>query len=187
MDERLLRGVLPWRREEDELVAETRIFSLRRHRSTSPTRADHAGEFVYLDSADWVNVVALTAEREVVLIEQYRHGTAEVTLEIPGGMVDPGEDPLTAGLRELREETGFEGRDGRLIGSVTPNPAILNNRCHTFLARDARLVATPQMDGSEDIQSILVDAAEIPSLITSGQINHALVIAAFYFYDQYRT
>ncbi|UCG25077.1 MAG: NUDIX hydrolase, partial [Chloroflexota bacterium] len=102
------------------------------------------------------------------------------------GMVDEtDESPMVSARRELQEETGYLADEYIHIGTVTPNPAILNNRCHTFLARNARLVSRPHMDGSEDIQTDLVDAAEIPGLITSGQINHALVIAAFYFYNHY--
>jgi len=169
-----------WRHDEDEMVAETRIFSLRRRRGVSPTRPDRAGEFVYLDSVDWVNVIAITPEREVVLIEQFRHGTGAVTLEIPGGMVDPGEDPLAAGLRELSEETGFGSERSLLIGSVTPNPAILNNRCHTVLVEDATELGPCELETHEEIGVRRVPFEDIAGLISDGVIHHALVIAAFH-------
>ena len=138
-----------------------------------------------MDTGDWINVVPVTPDNKIVLIRQFRHGVEEVTLEIPGGMVDESdESPMVSARRELLEETGYAADELIHIGTVTPNPAILNNRCHTFLARNARLVSVPHMDGSEDIQTDLVDAGEIPGLIMSGQINHALVIAAFYFYSQ---
>lgn len=179
-DPPLLSLVPAWRHDEDELVAETRIFSLRRRRGTSPNRPDQSGEFVYLDSADWVNVIAVTPKREVVLIEQFRHGIGEVTLEIPGGMVDAGEDPLTAGVRELAEETGYGSERFELIGTVTPNPAILNNRCHTALVEDAMPRGPCALEMHEEIGVRLVPLDDIARLIGDGYIHHALVIAAFH-------
>jgi 8-oxo-dGTP pyrophosphatase MutT (NUDIX family) len=169
-----------WQLSDDELIAETRVFTLRRHRAVSPADPAKSGEFVYIDAPDWVNIIALTAEREVVLIEQYRHGTHEVTLEIPGGTVDDGEDPLRAGLRELREETGYEGAGGRLIGFVTPNPAMMNNRCHTVLVREVERRREPALDGLEEIHARLAPLEKVPDMIRSGAINHALVVAAFH-------
>ena len=169
-----------WQLSDDEMIAETRVFTLRRHRAASPADPGKSGEFVYLDAPDWVNVVALTPEREVVLIEQYRHGIHEVTLEVPGGTVDDGEDPLRAGLRELREETGYEGTGGRLIGLVTPNPAMMNNRCHTVLVREVARRHEPAFDGLEEIHTRLAPFEEVPDMIRNGAITHALVVAAFH-------
>ena len=181
------KEVKQWPMSSSRQLGDYRVFRLRQDTRRSPrTGRDHT--FFVLDTGDWINVVAVTADDKVVLIRQFRHGIEEVTLEIPGGMVDEDDiSPLESARRELLEETGYAAEEWIHIGTVTPNPAILNNRCHTYLAQNARLVAAPQMDGSEDIQTAVVDAAEIPALITSGQINHALVIAAFYFYGQYRS
>ncbi len=170
-----------WRHDDDSTIAETRIFTLRRRRGTSPARPQQPGEFVYIDSDDWVNVIALTMAGEVVAIEQFRHGNAEVTLEIPGGMVDPGEAPLAAGVRELVEETGYAGSEACLIGSVTPNPAIFNNRCHTVLVRDACVTQAPTPELHEEFGIRLLPLAQIPELIAGGLIHHSLVVAAFHF------
>jgi 8-oxo-dGTP pyrophosphatase MutT (NUDIX family) len=180
MDKPLLQGVLPWTHSADELVAETRIFSLRRRNGQSPTSPEKQGEFVYLESPDWVNVVAITGDEAVLLIEQFRHGTAEVTLEIPGGMVDPGEDALAAGVRELLEETGFGGGSARLIGSVSPNPAILDNRCYTVLAEGVERISDQALEANEEIVVRLHPLAEVPDLVRRGVIHHALVVAAFH-------
>ncbi|MBK7894436.1 MAG: NUDIX hydrolase [Anaerolineaceae bacterium] len=174
-----------WEKLDSEEIANYRIFKMRKDVRRSP-RTGNEHSFFVLESPDWVNVVALTAENQVVLIHQFRHGTAEITLEIPGGMVDPHEnDPAEAIRRELLEETGYAAEEIIHIGTVAPNPAFLNNRCHTYLALNARWQQEPQFDGAEDIAVELVPIAEIAGLIGNGRITHALVVAAFYHYDNY--
>ncbi len=175
-----------WPRLKSHILGDYRIFRLRQDTRVSP-RTGQEHNFFVLDTGDWVNVVPVTPDDKIVLIRQFRHGIARVTLEIPGGMVDGDELPASTARRELLEETGYEAEEMIHIGTVTPNPAILSNHCHTFLARNARWVSQPSLDGSEDIRVEMVDAAKVPELITSGQITHALVIAAFYFYSQLRT
>jgi 8-oxo-dGTP pyrophosphatase MutT (NUDIX family) len=136
-------------------------------------------EYVVIESPDWVNVVALTEEQRVVLIRQFRHGVARVTLEIPGGMVDPGEHPAAAALRELLEETGFEGETVEPLGCVWPNPAIQENTCHTFLVRGARATGPPRPDPGEQIEVLTTPLWEVPQMIVDGRIRHSLVVAAF--------
>jgi ADP-ribose pyrophosphatase len=177
--------VRKWPRIDSRQLGDYRVFQLRQDTRISP-RTGRQHKFFVLETGDWINVVPVTPDNKIVLIRQFRHGIAEVTLEIPGGMVDEGEEPGTSARRELLEETGYQAEEMIHIGTVTPNPAILSNRCHTFLARNARHVSEQALEGSEDIQVELVGAAEIPGLISSGQISHALVIAAFYFYDQFR-
>ena len=125
------------------------------------------------------NVVAVTEDRHLVLVEQYRHGVERTTLEIPGGMVDP-EDPSpeAAARRELLEETGYAAETWLHIGTVDPNPAIQSNRCHTFLAVAARRVAEPSPDGLEELRVLLEPASAVPDLLRRGRIEHALVVAA---------
>jgi 8-oxo-dGTP pyrophosphatase MutT (NUDIX family) len=174
------RNIGTWQSEELGTLAETGIFKLIRKRAFSPNDPSRSGEFFAIISPDWVNVIALTEDEQVVLIEQFRHGTEQITVEIPGGTVDEGEDPLTAGVRELREETGYGGGDARLIGKVTPNPALMNNHCHTALVRGVRRLGEPRLEGLEEIRTRLVPLAEIPAMIRCGDIRHALVIAAFH-------
>lgn len=133
-----------------------------------------------MEADDWVNVIAVTADDQVVLIEQYRHGISAVTLEIPGGIIDKGEGPIAAGLRELREESGFAGDDVTLLGQAHPNPAYQSNVVYSVLVRDARRVGDLEQDSGEDIAVRLVPMGEIPRLIREGQITHALVIVAFH-------
>ena len=177
------REIGDWQADEPETLAETKVFTLRRKWVRSAQDPSRGGEFVFLDAPDWVNVIAVTDDGRVVLIEQFRHGTEEVTLEIPGGSVDRGEDPLAAGLRELREETGFDGVGARIIGVVAPNPAIINNRCHTVLLHGAAPVGAPELEEYEAIRTRLVPLVDVPALIRSAEITHALVISAFHHLD----
>jgi 8-oxo-dGTP pyrophosphatase MutT (NUDIX family) len=173
------RLVPSWDVVEDGTLAKTRIFELKRRRATSP-RSGRSGTFVYLDTPSWVNVVALTPNDEVVMIEQFRHGLGEVTLEIPGGIVDAGEAPEVAALRELAEETGYGGEGAEVIGVVSPNPAIQNNWCHTVLLHDAELRATPEPDENEEIAVRLVPLADLDDLVRNTTIHHAMVVCAFH-------
>jgi 8-oxo-dGTP pyrophosphatase MutT (NUDIX family) len=175
-----------WSRLDSETVYSCRIFSLQRNRNRSP-RDGQEHDFFVLDSGDWVNIIPVTPDDRVVLIHQYRHGVEEITLEIPGGMVDPHDpSPLHAARREMQEETGYDSDDIIEIGSIHPNPAIQSNRCHTFLARNAEKRFETHFDTTEETETILVPSAQLPELVRQGKITHALVVTAFYWYDLLR-
>lgn len=176
-----LSMVAPWQRLDSTPLLQTRVFRVRKQDARSPTTGRTAPFFV-IDCADWVNVIALDNAGRIVMVEQYRHGTDSITLEIPGGMVDPGEDALAAGLRELQEESGYRpGPQGRamVIGMVEPNPAIQSNRCATVLV-DGVVPGEAAPDEHEELGLRLVDAAAVAGLIRDGVITHALVVAAFH-------
>ena len=143
---------------------------------------DHESEFIRLVCADWVNVIPITAGGEVVFVRQYRHGVREISLEIPGGMIDAGEAPDVAATRELREETGYAAPNVRRLGHLWPNPAIQNNHCHLFVAENCRMVSPPQPDPRERIEVVTYPLTEVPRLIRDGAIRHSLVICAFALY-----
>ena len=174
-------SIVPWKVLGSVRDASYRLFSIRTDTAVNP-RTCKAHDFYILESADWVNVVALTPEREVVLVRQYRHGAGAVSLEIPGGLVETGDSPQSAALRELEEETGYQGRDVRFLASVSPNPAIQNNLCHTFLVLDARPRSRQNLDDKEDIETVLEPLDKIPDLIREGVIDHSLVLSAFFLY-----
>lgn len=175
----------PWERVASERRGDYEVFRVRADRSRSPeTGAVHT--FYVVEASDWINVVPLTPEGQIVFVRQYRHGREEITLEIPGGMVDLSETPAQAARREMREETGYDADQLVYLGAVAPNPAIQDNLCHTYLALDARRDGPQRLEGTEEIAVDLIDPADVPRLIVEGAITHALVVAAFYLFDQHR-
>lgn len=168
----------PWSLLSSASAFRTPIFALRKDRVRAP-RNGTEHDFYVLEAADWVNVVALTGDGQIVLVRQYRHGSGAISTEIPGGVVEPGEPPLDAARRELLEETGFAADDWSQIGVIEPNPAIQNNRTWTFLARGARKVAELDLDPAEEIDVHLQALSEIPTLLRRGEITHSLVMCAF--------
>jgi ADP-ribose pyrophosphatase len=158
-----------------------RVFSVRTDSAISPrTGMEH--DFYIIESRDWVNIIPVTSDQRAVMVRQYRHGSREITLEIPGGLVDPGDTPEQAARRELLEETGFQAKGWTELGNVSPNPAIFNNRCYTYLARNVERVKDPAPDQTEDIEVVLLPLSEIPGMIRGGKIDHAIVINAFCLY-----
>jgi 8-oxo-dGTP pyrophosphatase MutT (NUDIX family) len=175
--------IKPWTTIQTRPVADYRVFRLRSDLKISP-RTGQPHDFYVLEGVNWVNVVALTADHQLVMIEQYRHGTNTVELEIPGGMMDTQDaSPLAAGLRELQEETGYEGINGRIIGEIFPNPAIMNNVCYTIQVDDCQLRHPVELDHGEDLITRLVPAEDIPRLIAEGRIMHSLVVVALYYFE----
>jgi 8-oxo-dGTP pyrophosphatase MutT (NUDIX family) len=176
----------PWEKISSQRAGDFRIFTVRSDRKISPrTRKEH--EFYIIESVPWVNVIAVTPDQQLVMVEQYRHGSNTVELEIPGGMMDA-EDlrPEITGPRELREETGYEGENARVLGQTWANPAIMNNICYTILIENCRCVHPVEFDHGEDLITRLVPVAEIPGLVASGKIGHPLVIAGLYFFDLWK-
>lgn len=138
-------------------------------------------EFFVVDAPDWVNVVPITERGEVVLIRQFRYGVDDFTLEIPGGMCDPGESPGDAAARELREETGYVAATVEALGRVHPNPAIQSNRCHSYVARGCRRVSDPTPDAHEAFEIVTASVDDVLRHVDEGRITHALVVSALHF------
>lgn len=178
--------IQPWPKKGSKPLGDFRVFSLRSDLRVDP-RNGQEHDFFVIDSPTWVNVIAVTPRDELVMIEQFRHGSATVELEIPGGVMDPEDaSPEFAGERELREETGYTGENARIIGTVFPNPAIMSNTCHTILVENCRITHDLEWDHSEDIETRLVPVAEVPGLVSAGKVKHSLVVAALYCFDLLR-
>jgi ADP-ribose pyrophosphatase len=175
--------IKPWAKIRSEMLANYRVFSVRTDVKVSP-RTGKEHDFFVIESVNWVNVIPVTANNELVMIEQYRHGSNTVELEIPGGMMDSTDaSPILAGTRELREETGYEGEQAQIIGQIFPNPAIMSNTCFTLLVKNCQLKHATEFDHSEDLVTRLVPVIEIPKLVGTGVIKHSLVVVALYHFD----
>ncbi|MBY0546891.1 MAG: NUDIX hydrolase [Candidatus Obscuribacterales bacterium] len=176
-----------WKTISTEQIADCKVFSVNRNFCVSTEGREQAHNFYVLHPHNWVNVIPVTEDGQVVLVEQFRHGTGEFTLEIPGGMIDPEDlSPAHAAERELFEETGFVADTLVHIGRNHPNPAIQSNFCDTFFAPEAKQIAQPKFEGTEYIELKLVPLQEIPALIQARSITSALVIVAFHYLDLHK-
>jgi ADP-ribose pyrophosphatase len=131
-----------------------------------------------LESVDWVNVVAITRDGDIVMVQQHRFGIGKETVETPGGLVDPGESPRDAAERELLEETGYSGGEWSYLGAVEPNPAFHDHLCHHWLARDVELTTQPLPGPGESIVVRLMDLEGIREEMQSGRLQHVLALSA---------
>ena len=170
-----------WREISRETVADARIFTVERSMAESPVDGE-TRPFHRIRSVDWAQIVPITRDDEAVLVRQYRHGSQLITLEIPGGLVDAGEDPAAAALRECLEETGYRARTARPLGVVHPNPALFGHRLHCFYATDVESERAIQNTGSEVTEVVLVPVADLERLLLAGEIEHALVAGALWRY-----
>ncbi|MBT3315393.1 MAG: NUDIX hydrolase [Anaerolineae bacterium] len=138
-------------------------------------------EPVMLEFGTWVTIVAITKNKEVVLVRQYRHGVQKILLELPGGGVHQEETPLEAAKRELLEETGYTSDTFVQTGIVSPNPCNHNNQAVSFLALNAEKISEQNLDDTEEIQVSLKPLEEAVQWIKSGELLQSLHVSAFFF------
>src|SRR5689334_11557011 len=128
--------IKPWPKTASRYLGDFRVFKVRSDDKVSP-RTNETHQMFVLESPDWVNVIPITTDGQIVLVEQYRHGSDTIELEVPGGVMDKTDtSPVETACRELKEETGYEGENARVIGKVFPNPAIMSNSTYTILVEN---------------------------------------------------
>ena len=170
---------LIWHELSREPMGSYRVFSVERSRAVSPFDGAER-DFYRIRSSSWTQIVPLTKDRHVVMVRQYRHGVGRLTLEIPGGLVAEGEDPGEAAMRECLEETGYRARKAVSLGVLSPNPALFANALYGYLATDVEPEGAIKNDSIEQTEVVLVPERDIPSMILSGEIDHALVVATLW-------
>ena len=171
----------PWSVVHENKEYHTPIFNLLQRKMRLEAKDEkNEGDFYVLETPDWVNVIPVTNNQEVVLVEQYRYGIEQPTLEIPGGMVDSGEQPLQSIKRELIEETGYNSDNWSSLGKVSSNPAIMTNYTHLYLAEDCELLTSkkPTGDEHERINVHLVPVDKFLNYVADGTIHHSIMVAA---------
>ncbi len=172
-----------WECIRTETGPDLRLFRVRFDWVRNPRNA-HTVKATVLEAPDWVNVVALTRETKIVVVQQYRFGTRAATTEIPAGIVEVGETSKAAAVRELREETGYGSDEWEYLGYVEPNPAFLNNRCHHWLVRNAEQVSRPEPDAGENLLVGEMGLDELRREIEEGRLRHSLALTALaYVFD----
>lgn len=168
---------LSWEKVGSETGPELPLFKVRIDLMRHPS-GTYTHRCLVLESRDWVNVVAVTAEGQTVMVEQFRYGAGEIGLEPPAGIVDPGEESLVAAQRELLEETGYGAGRWRFLGSVQPNPAFHTNLCHHWLAEDVERLQQPTPDPGEALRVRLMTPEELRAAFGAGELKHTLAISA---------
>ena len=175
-----------WRELGRRRLINCRIFSI--EETVRQWDDKKPGTFYLIDAPDWAGVIPVvnTPEgRKFVMIQQFRHGTGRRSIEFPGGIIDAGEDPVLAISRELLEETGYAAEMIIPLGSLSPNPAMMTNRFHAFVADDCHLVREPHLDEHEDIQVLLIPENDAINLVGGEDMGHALMTAALFLYSRY--
>lgn len=169
--------VEPWKTTAESLEYTTNIFKVFK-REMEIVSENHKAVFSILEAPDWVNIMALTPDKKVILVEQFRYGTREATLELAGGVCDPGETPQEAAARELLEETGFAGDPPVTLGKISSNPAFQTNHTHTVLITNCKKVSRQNLDENERITVHTIPLKDFLGFVESGTIHHAFVVAA---------
>jgi len=175
----------PFTHLDSQTLLHTPIFDVRQDRALHPVTGKE-GRYVVLENPDWANVIAVTAEGQLVMVRQWRHGVRRVALELPAGLVEAGESPAEAAARELMEETGYEAERWTVLGEVVPNQAYQSNVCTTLLAEGCRRTGPGGGDGSEDIEVVLIDLDELPRLIAAKELRNAMTMCAVFWWLQAR-
>lgn len=166
-----------WSVVRQDTEYQTPIFSLLKRKSRLPEE-NLEGDFYIIDAPDWTNIIAITEDQQVILVEQFRHGIQKATLEIPGGAIDGDEEPMNAAKRELLEETGYSSEDWIKLGEVSSNSAILSNYTHLYLARNCQLQQEQNLDEHELIELHTYPLDEFLNMVRKGVIHHSIVVAA---------
>lgn len=172
-----------WQFLNSSVHAECKVFDILKNRFRHP-KQEREADFYVVHSRPWANICAVTPDRKLVMIRQFRFGVQDFAWEFPGGIIDSAEDPVEAAVRELREETGYEGKNPRIIGQVWPNPAIQDNQCTLVRVDEATLGHPTDWDENEEIEVALVPYEELKTWGVSGKLKHSIALNQLYFLEK---
>ena len=170
---------LCWKPCGKNILQKTPIGSLCEIESISPE--NEKAKYIVLDTPDWVIVIP-ELDDCFLMVEQWRHGANQICREFPGGVIDKGETPEQGALRELLEETGYKPRKLTKLGSMSPNPAIMSNHVHFFLAQDLEKVGNQDLDADEYVNFYKEKKAQVIKNMGSSVYQHGLMASALMFY-----
>lgn len=173
-----------WKKEEQILHADCRIYKIFRSRFTHPIRKS-SGDFFVMEGSSWALCLPVNQAGEILLVRQFRFGSESLSWEVPGGCMEKGEDPILSATRELAEETGYTGTTYVAMGDCSPNPALQNNRVHFVLARDVTKTKEIAWDEHEEIEAQFFSLEQVLQMIKSGEIFHALTINTIFYYQNF--
>lgn len=179
---------LIWITDSEKKEMDCRIFTVKSvWRKAAENRK---GRFTIIDSPDWVTILPIVKNSQggdcFLIVRQFRHGSSSLTKEFPAGMIDKGESPLEAAVRELEEETGYRAGKLTQLGSINPNPAFMSNQTHTFLAEDLQPLGRQNLDEHEMIEMELIPVEQLKGEIGTGPFNSAITLQAWFWYLRYR-
>lgn len=175
------RGATNWRCTRSEPGPDLKLFKVRFDWMINP-RNDHEEKMILLEGGDAVQVVAETEEQEIILVRQYRFGIRSYLYELPGGLIDAGEDPLAAARRELAEETAYQAYNWAVLGSNPANPVFMEGRVHHFAARNIYQAGEPRLDDGEEIELVLMKRNEVREMLLNGGFQHPHTVCALMAY-----
>jgi len=170
----------PWETLEQKHLIQDRWISLRADKCRMPN-GTIVEPYYTLEYPNWANLVAVTHDKEIVMVRQYRHALGKITLELPGGAVDAGEDPIVAAERELLEETGYRPERIEPLCQLSPNPANHNNYSVSFLATGLQAIKAQQLDDTEEIEVVKIPFEEVKQMLARQEFVQAMHVAAFFY------
>lgn len=177
---------LEWKPQSKKTAFTTKVFEIQEITSLSPDAT--TGTFYSLNAPDWVIIIPVLENPDgtdsFLMVHQWRHGTEEMSIEFPGGVMDSGESPAKSAQRELVEETGYQSKSLIHLASISPNPAIMNNHCHIFCAKDLINTKELHLDNDEYLTVSTIPATEVCASMGKGLYNHGLMAAALFLYLQ---
>lgn len=173
----------PWKKSAQELAADCKVFKVFKERFAHPDGRE--GDFFVCKSNNWVQTAAITESGKILLVNQFRFGAEKFSWEFSGGIIEDGEDPVAAALRELEEETGYVAGSAELAAEFSPNPAIQNNKAYVVIAKGCKKQKSTSWDANEEIQTMEVAPEELDKMIDCGKIHHSIAINGVYFLQKH--